>query len=68
MWENDLVMEDFYVGYLCNNPRYPFSPMYDVVKGQMFIVQSREIYYVICLGMERGIFYQDLDATMECYK
>ena len=59
------VVEDLYVGTLCNNPKDAFSPNDDVVVGQMFIVWSPYKNCEIRIGQVEGNVYQYSNVTVE---
>ena len=50
--QNVHALEDLYVGTVCNKTRDEFILRVDVVKSQMFIVQSRDSNCAILLGGE----------------
>ena len=57
MKEDIPAFEYYYVGSTCNKPLDEFVPRMDGVKGQMVIVQSPKIDYVIWLGREISDIY-----------
>jgi hypothetical protein len=61
--ENVPIIQDFYVGPLCNKPRYTFYPNDEVIEEQIIIIQSWKQDCAIWLNMENGSVYWDPNAT-----